>query len=61
MFESLSQLIKSKEGKQIATILGVTVLTLTAVHYYNQIKFTRMKIKELEKELEEQKAETKQK
>ena len=54
MFESLSKLIKSKQGKQIVTVLGVTVLTLTAIHYYNQIKFTRIKTKELEKDIEEE-------
>lgn len=49
MFEGLASLVKSKEGKQVAMILGVTVLTLTAVHYYNQIKLTRMRIREIEK------------
>ena len=53
MLESLSTLIKSKEGKQVAIVLGLTVLTLTAVHYYNQIKITRMKIKDLQEQLKE--------
>lgn len=53
MLESLSTLIKSKEGKQVAIVLGVTVLTLTAIHYYNQIKITRIKIKDLQAQLKE--------
>lgn len=54
MFEALSGMVRSKNGKQVAIVLGATVLTLTAIHYYNQIKFTRMKISELEKKIQKE-------
>ena len=55
MFEQISRLIKTKEGRQLVTVLGVTVLSLTAFYYYHQIKLTRMKISEMEKELDSHK------
>lgn len=49
MFESITSIIKSKSGRRIALVLGTTVAVMTALHYYNQIKLTRMKIREMEK------------
>ena len=51
MFEQISKLIKTKEGRQIITLLGVTVLSLTGIYYYHQIKLSRMKIDEMDREL----------
>jgi hypothetical protein len=48
MIEAATSLIKSKSGKQVVFFLGTAVLFLTAVHYYHQIKLTRMKITELD-------------
>jgi hypothetical protein len=52
MIGAVTQVVKSKEGKQVLFILGTAVLVMTALHYYNQIKLTRMKIKEMEKKEE---------
>ena len=49
MLEGFLSAIKSKEGKQVMFVLGATVLALTAVNHYHNIKLTRMKIKEMEK------------
>ena len=49
MLDEIASLVKTKEGKQLVVVLGVTVLTLTAIHYYHQIKLTRMRIDEMEK------------
>jgi len=48
MIGAISELIKSKEGKRAAVIIGAAVAIMTGLHYYNQIKLTRMKIRELE-------------
>jgi len=48
MIGAITNLVKSKEGKQIAIIIGASVAIMTGLHYYNQIKLTRMRIKELE-------------
>ena len=49
MIGAIAGVAKSKEGKQVLFVLGTAVLVMTALHYYNQIKLTRMKIKEMEK------------
>jgi len=53
--------LTSKNDKKAIFLLLLTVTTLTAIHYYHQIKISRLKIKELEKiqvELEELKKQT---
>jgi len=52
----LSELLKTKRGKQIATFVGVTVLILSGVHYYYRIKATRLEIEHLEEENKKDKA-----
>ena len=45
---NLIQLLQTKKGKQIATILGVGVLILTGIHTYYRIKITKLQIEDLE-------------
>ncbi len=47
----LMSLLKTKEGKQIATFIGVAVLILSGVHYYYRIKATKLEIEHLEDEV----------
>ena len=51
----LQDIIKTKEGKQIATMVGIAVLLLTGVHYYYRIKISRLQIEDLEEENEKEK------
>ena len=52
----LAELLKTKRGKQIATVVGIAVLVLSGVHYYYRIKATRLEIEHLEEENEKDKA-----
>ena len=47
----LEELFKTKQGKQLATAIGVVVLVLSGVHYYYRIKATRLEIEHLEDEV----------
>jgi hypothetical protein len=51
MIDTLGQAVKSKEGKSILIMMGVVVLSLTAVHYYHQIKLAKLNIEAKEKGL----------
>ena len=51
--------ITSKNDRKAIILLLLTVSTLTAIHYYHQIKISKLKIEQLEKinkDLEELKA-----
>lgn len=39
-----------KDSKALFAILGITVVGLTAIHYYHQIKLARLNIERLERE-----------
>ena len=47
----LAELLKTKRGKEIATVVGVGVLILSGVHYYYRIKATKLEIEHLEDEV----------
>jgi hypothetical protein len=49
MLEGFLSAVKSKEVKQVIFLLGATVLVLTAVNHYHNIKLSRLKIEEMEK------------
>tara|TARA_R100000988_G_C4002686_1_gene170176 strand:- start:897 stop:1088 length:192 start_codon:yes stop_codon:yes gene_type:complete len=56
--------VTSKGDRKAILLLLLTVTTLTAIHYYHQIKIARLKLNELEKiqvELEQLKADQKNK
>jgi hypothetical protein len=40
----------SQKDRRALFVLVIVVTSLTALHYYHQIKLTRMKIKELEED-----------
>ena len=47
----LESLVKSKEGKAFVLVMGAVILTLTAMHYYHQIKLAKLNIEDKEEEL----------
>ncbi len=44
---NVESLFTTKKGKNFATVLGVTVLVLSAVHYFYNIRIHVMQVREL--------------
>lgn len=49
--QKIADAARTKTGKGIIFGLGTIVLTLTAIHYWHQIKLARLNLKEKEKAL----------
>jgi hypothetical protein len=46
----LAELFKTKRGRQLASVVGASVLILSGIHYYYRIKATKLEIEHLEEE-----------